>query len=522
MLSSLLRPPFYFIFYPSLLNETSLPRVVINADFERGLGSVIGQLARVSMVSKKQSADQNQINQNKQKMSDVLTKYQSLCIIKELKDIEITESEFHYAYKRSCDAVLGLKIPFAVLKCWHGLVRDGSAVGDVSFVELLEYSIPGNSFVFIDDVEAREEIDDHVSKLAGNVVTLYRKTKGRARKELDERYKIFHIKKGYVKSVAEWMEEIDKLENTVEEWRKNYKNLEQSKIDLYNSLVKELEKKDQQIEELENVNKELSRYITDLEGSAYKGKPLSESKNKNRTLKCFLNKAQRALWFSKYFGIEIKSLIVKDTTSGHQRRIELNTSKSSEKNADSYNNADNTSTDDGDADRDTDGNGDDKGFESLSQAEKDRVEKVLFLLDKFCVGDMFYHEFSYICDGLPKSYLIKQCRSKHNDMCHITSLPGSFNGCQVSSVVDLLKENIVDYLTHNDFAQKQDKLKIKINGDGARMTRNTSYIILSFSILQTGQDVMSSKGNRTIAVVDSILMKIILNSKLLFNLFLMN
>jgi hypothetical protein len=88
-------------------------------------------------------------------------------------------------------------------------------------------------------------------------------------------------------------------------------------------------------------------------------------------------------------------------------------------------------------------------------------------------------------------------------MCHITSLPGSYNGCQVNSVTDLLKENIADYLKHNNFSQDQDKLKIKINGDGARMTRNSSYIILSFSLLQTGQDVMSAKGNRTIAVVDS-------------------
>lgn len=62
------------------------------------------------------------------------------------------------------------------------------------------------------------------------------------------------------------------------------------------------------------------------------------------------------------------------------------------------------------------------GFDSLSKEEKEKVEKVLFLLDKFCVGDMFYHEFSFVCDGLPKSYLIKQCRENYNNLCHITSL----------------------------------------------------------------------------------------------------
>ena len=34
------------------------------------------------------------------------------------------------------------------------------------------------------------------------------------------------------------------------------------------------------------------------------------------------------------------------------------------------------------------------------------------------------------------------------------------------------------------------------------MTRSSNFILLSFSILQTGESVMSAKGNRTIAIVD--------------------
>ena len=36
------------------------------------------------------------------------------------------------------------------------------------------------------------------------------------------------------------------------------------------------------------------------------------------------------------------------------------------------------------------------GLDSLSEEEKEKVDKILFLLDKFCVGDSFYHEFSMI------------------------------------------------------------------------------------------------------------------------------
>ena len=37
--------------------------------------------------------------------------------------------------------------------------------------------------------------------------------------------------------------------------------------------------------------------------------------------------------------------------------------------------------------------------------------------------------------------------------------------------------------------------KIKISGDGTRMSRTTSFVVLSFSILSEGEKVMSVKGN---------------------------
>ena len=51
-------------------------------------------------------------------------------------------------------------------------------------------------------------------------------------------------------------------------------------------------------------------------------------------------------------------------------------------------------------------NTDSSGFDALAENDKDKVEKVLFLLDKFCVGEAFYHEMNMLVDSLPKSYLI--------------------------------------------------------------------------------------------------------------------
>jgi hypothetical protein len=61
----------------------------------------------------------------------------------------------------------------------------------------------------------------------------------------------------------------------------------------------------------------------------------------------------------------------------------------------------------------------------------------------------------------------------------------------------------LDYLSKNPgFQADTDIIQIKISGDGAKMTNNSNFILLSFAILQTGESVMSAKGNRTIGVVN--------------------
>lgn len=137
------------------------------------------------------------------------------------------------------------------------------------------------------------------------------------------------------------------------------------------------------------------------------------------------------------------------------------------------------------------------GFEALSDDEKAKIERVLFLLDKFCVGDLFYHELTMVLDGLPKSYLVKQRRDQLNSICHITCTPGSTEGAQMV-FTDLLREWIKDHLASHPGDQGKP-VKVKISRDGARMT-NSTFILLSFALLQAGNDVMSSKGNHTSAV----------------------
>ena len=127
--------------------------------------------------------------------------------------------------------------------------------------------------------------------------------------------------------------------------------------------------------------------------------------------------------------------------------------------------------------------------------------KVLFLFDKFCVGDCFYHQFSMIpvCNSLPKSYLIKQRRAQLNNICHVTPTPGKLQGAQLC-FTELLKERIYYLITKNKDADwSSQPIQVTLSGDGARMTRNSSFILLSFSLLQTENHTIAIlKGSETL------------------------
>ena len=76
-------------------------------------------------------------------------------------------------------------------------------------------------------------------------------------------------------------------------------------------------------------------------------------------------------------------------------------------------------------------------------------------------------------DGLPRSYLVKQCRYELYKMCQIDPPDANFEEAKVTSV-KLCSKNISLIISkkNNDFKQ------------------TSKFILLSFSILQTGESVM--------------------------------
>ena len=120
-------------------------------------------------------------------MSDVPGK----CMLEYGNKVVICESELGYASKvLEQKPLFALAIPCSLLLQWNKALSEQASKGVEQLVDytfLLEVSIRGNILRFTDDKAKRDEINQHLAKIAGSVATLSRKTKGRAKQQLENR-----------------------------------------------------------------------------------------------------------------------------------------------------------------------------------------------------------------------------------------------------------------------------------------------------------------------------------------------
>ena len=183
-------------------------------------------------------------------------------------------------------------------------------------------------------------------------------------------------------SVKELQKENEKICDELEKWKKSYKDLHEEKEKLYLPMVSAVE--EEEINNLNKVNKELLDYVDRLElknNFKNQGKDVANVAKKSRTPNTFMSRAKLALWFMKSFGLE---LTAREQLTGIVHCLSVD---------DNHTPADGT-----------------KGFESLSSHDQAKVEQVLFLLDKFCVGDSLYHELSIGNSIISSAIMDKQAR----------------------------------------------------------------------------------------------------------------
>ena len=248
-------------------------------------------------------------------------------------------------------------------------------------------------------------------------------------------------------SVEKWEADLrsiqSKLEKAEEEicnWRAKYENLEEEKEKLVEEMLSEIEKdyarEKERTRELNNENQQLTKYIDRLQNESlgiHRGAGIPDLKTKqakNRKLKELKTRAQKALNFVEIFGLDLQLLKLKDPNSTDSFSIDFSTTDHPNPQQEHGSVASPKSK-----------------YEKLHPDDKNTVESILFLMDKFGVGDEFIHELSMAVDDFPvKSYLIKQCRSDLNKQVKISTTPGLAPGAQYS-FKELLTDKVRDMVS---------------------------------------------------------------------------
>ena len=76
--------------------------------------------------------------------------------------------------------------------------------------------------------------------------------------------------------------------------------------------------------------------------------------------------------------------------------------------------------------------------------------------------------------------------------CHIKQQINLYYG---DTHADFNLNCLFSTLQRKSVLQEGVEVKVKLSGDGARMSRVSNFILLSLSILQSTDDLLSSKGN---------------------------
>ena len=339
---------------------------------------------------------------------------------------------------------------------------------NVNYVDLFNLTVPDKWFALKPDNQRIEEL---LRKECSAVSVVCRKTKGRKRKMLDDKVYRLSILRGDIETTDSLKTEVGIINEEFEEFKEKYNDLEKEKNTLYEEMIFEVNKLKQEVCDLKYVNKELMDNIDTLEKKdslQCQGNKFQDvgKKQQTRKLRHLRSKAECALWFCESFGLKLSNIKLKDDT-GASYSLDYHSSSA--------------------------------GVSGLSQDDQSIIEKVLFLLDKFCVGDEVYHELSVLSEDLPRSYLIKQKRSALNKTYHIERTRGQCPGARIN-FTSTLSEHVKDLLAQNPELQ-EDGIQVKLSGDGARMTRSTNFMMFSFALLQE-VNVMSSKSNRTVAIIN--------------------
>ena len=209
-----------------------------------------------------------------------------------------------------------------------------------NYIDLLNDIIPGTVVrIKRDSKRVKERLRVTISRITGNIRKKNRSGSEKQRNEILNCWTNLSILAGDIMNPGEMEEEIKRLEAKaadlmerlqtcnveVEEWRKKYKNLEGEKKKVFEELTAEIlnSQDKKKISNLEAENEEIKKYIRKLEKEQRddvneiqkftKEMTTLSKRQATRRVESLSSRAQKALWFSKQYGLELDALCFKDT-----------------------------------------------------------------------------------------------------------------------------------------------------------------------------------------------------------------
>lgn len=122
------------------------------------------------------------------------------------------------------------------------------------FEDAIRFTQP-ECFVFGDSENVRSGIDVALLNVAWKISLDYKKSKGRTRKEWDNRVRKFHLMEGQTKSAHELYQDIQNIQNELQGWKKAYENLELEKERIYEEMVLAVNQRENETQVLHKTSK---------------------------------------------------------------------------------------------------------------------------------------------------------------------------------------------------------------------------------------------------------------------------
>jgi len=274
-----------------------------------------------------------------------------------------------------------------------------------------------------------KRVEDRLRKLTSEVNRQFVGKRGTTFVNFGKKVNKICIREGELTNLVRVTEsELGTLNNAYAALAEENDNLRQLSEQLYDNLL-QAEIRSEQAEEngeemyadmqkLKRENSYLCEYldkIEEQESFESNGKKISDVKERQqrRKLQELKTKVDRALWFAKSFGLQLSTVEFKDDAG---KPYTLEYQLTAEKRA--------------------------KSYQDLSDDEKNKIRQILYITDKFCIGESVYRELTMVPGGekLPRSYLVIQCKNNLNQLCHVSRTPGKAEGAQLDFKQELINK----------------------------------------------------------------------------------